>query len=412
MKHNFLFLQGVNSPFFADLAQALKASGQSVQRINFTAGDCVFWRRNGHAVRCKLAAQDLPEFFASYFTANAISNVVLFGDERPVHKAAVQVAKQLGIRIHVFEEGYFRPYWVTLERGGVNANSALPKDPSWYREMGHSVPNYDNGQAFSSSFFMRAWFDSAFHFCSLANRWLFPQYRYHSPVGAWQEYGPYLIKQIRQRMHQREKADTQKIEQLIERKQPFYLLPLQLDTDAQIRSHSRFSCMREVMSHVMASFVAHAPADAVLVVKNHPLDMGLVNHEQQALQLATQYGMADRMVFLQTGSMPVLLHHVKGVVTVNSTVGASSLLHKVPTMAMGHAIYNLPDLCYGGSLDAFWLELTPPDMALFHDFRNVVIHATQINGGFYTASGIKMALKNTVPQLLASQTFIEQHYGK
>lgn len=411
MKHNFLFLQGVNSPFFADLAEALKADGQSVQRVNFTAGDCVFWRRNGSAVRCKLPAQDLQAFFASYLAMHAISDLVLFGDERPVHKAAIQVAKQLGVRTHVFEEGYFRPYWVTLERGGVNANSALPKDPLWYREMGPGVPDYDNGQAFSSSFFMRAWFDCAYHFCSLANRWLFPHYRYHSPVGAWQEYGPYLYKQSRQWAQQRERADHKKIEKLVSGTRPFYLLPLQLDTDAQIRSHSSFSCMREVMSRVMASFAQHAPVEAVLLVKNHPLDMGMIDHEKEAQQLAQQYGIADRMVFLQTGVMPVLLNHVKGVVTVNSTVGASSLVHRVPTLAMGQAIYSLPGLCYQGELDNFWVDLTKPDMKLFHDFRNVVIHTTQINGGFYTASGIKMAVKHTVPQLLAPQTLIEQSYG-
>ena len=30
-----------------------------------------------------------------------------------------------GLRIHVFEEGYMRPYWVTYERGGTNGHSRL-----------------------------------------------------------------------------------------------------------------------------------------------------------------------------------------------------------------------------------------------------------------------------------------------
>lgn len=409
MKPIFLFLQGVNSPFFADLAVALRQQGYTVLRVNFTVGDRVFWRRNGQAYACTLPANSLDLFFDDFCAAHGVSDIVLFGDERPVHQAAIQVARRLGLRTHVFEEGYFRPYWLTLERGGVNANSALPKDPDWYRRLGPLVPNYRNGLSFKSSFFMRAWFDSAYHFCSLANRWQFPDYRYHSPDTPWQEYGPYLRKQLKQSVLRREKQDAARISGLQAKDRAFYLLPLQLDNDAQIRCHSPFQNMYEVMQRVMVSFVQHAPADSVLVIKNHPLDMGLVPHEKNALQLAQQYGIEDRVVFLQTGSMPSLLSNTMGVVTVNSTVGGSSLLHAVPTMVLGEAIYHLPGLSYEGSLDAFWTDLIRPDMNLFHHFRNVVIHATQINGGFYTSSGIKMAVKQAVPALVAPQSFIELH---
>lgn len=209
----------------------------------------------------------------------------------------------------------------------------------------------------------------------------------------------------------REDADNKKLGRLLSKDTPFYLLPLQLDSDAQIRTHSPFANMHEVMDVVFSSFAQYAPADAVLVVKNHPLDMGLVQHEQTAQQLARHYDLEQRMLFLQMGSMPSLLSHTLGVVTVNSTVGGSSLLHAVPTKVLGEAIYNLPELSYAGTLDDFWQDLTRPDMNLFHYFRNVAIHATQINGGFYTASGIKMAVGHSLPALLAPQTFIELNYG-
>lgn len=407
MKPTFLFLQGVNSPFFADLAEALKALGHAVQRINFTVGDRVFWRRNGQDQSCTLAADQLSSFFTDVFANQGISDVVLFGDERPIHQQAVAVAKRMGVRIHVFEEGYFRPYWVTLERGGVNANSALPKDPLWYKELGPSVPTYRNGLSFKSSFFMRAWFDAAYHFCSLANRWQFPHYEYHAPHTAWQEYWPYLAKQLRESVARREKEDTKSIGRLLAQDKAFFLLPLQLDSDAQIRCHSPFENMHQVIDRVMRSFASFAPADAVLVIKNHPLDMGIVDHEKQALLLAQQYGLTDRCLFLQTGSMPTLLGQATGVVTVNSTVGASALFHAVPTCVLGEAIYDVSGLSFAGDLDDFWRNVERPDMTLFHHFRNVVIHATQINGGFYTSSGIKMAVQHTVPALLAPHTFIE-----
>ncbi len=37
----------------------------------------------------------------------------------------MQIARARGLTIHVFEEGYLRPYWVTYERGGANGHSRL-----------------------------------------------------------------------------------------------------------------------------------------------------------------------------------------------------------------------------------------------------------------------------------------------
>jgi capsular polysaccharide export protein len=59
-----------------------------------------------------------------------ITDLVLFGDCRPMHMVAHQMARLVGVRVHVFEEGYIRPNWLTLERDGVNGNSSLPRDPA------------------------------------------------------------------------------------------------------------------------------------------------------------------------------------------------------------------------------------------------------------------------------------------
>ena len=50
---------------------------------------------------------------------------MLYGDTRPVHAAAVMAARARGLCVHVFEEGYLRPWWVTYERGGTNGHSRL-----------------------------------------------------------------------------------------------------------------------------------------------------------------------------------------------------------------------------------------------------------------------------------------------
>lgn len=404
MARSFLFLQGVCSPFFSKLGSRLRAEGQEVFKVNFNAGDAAMWRA-GSATSWREPLHQLPGFYEDFYRKNGVTDIVLFGDQRPVHKPAIELARASGIRTHVYEEGYFRPFWLTLERDGVNANSRLPKDADWYREVGKQVPRYRNGQAFPSSFAIRTWHDIAYNVCGLKNRWSFPHYRGHAPTGAWEEYGAYLRRGWR--LRGRDRRDTKAINDLIRNDKVFYLLPLQLDSDAQIREHSQFGNMAELLAVVMASFAHNASAESMLVVKNHPLDPGLVHHEATALALARQFDIEQRVVFLETGHMPTLLANVTGVITVNSTVGGSALLHACPTIALSQPIYAIPGLTFQGPLDAFWRDHQRPDMTLFHHFRNTVIHTTQVNGGFYSRQGISMAVDNSISRLLADQSLLD-----
>lgn len=119
---SFLFLQGVASPFFACLADRLLSAGHLVFRVNFNGGDLAYWFGRPFR-RFSEKVDALPAFLDKNFSKLGITDIVLFGDRRPIHRLSIEWAKQHGIRIHVFEEGYFRPYWVTLEQGGVNGHS-------------------------------------------------------------------------------------------------------------------------------------------------------------------------------------------------------------------------------------------------------------------------------------------------
>lgn len=400
-----MFLQGVCSPFFGRLADRLKADGHHFYRINFNAGDAAYWG-NRPAWSFRKDAPALPEFLEAKFHSVKITDLVLFGDRRPVHQAAIDLAKRLGIRVHVFEEGYFRPFWVTLERGGVNAHSPLPRDPDWYRQVGATLPEYGDGTPFHSPFRVRATHDILYHLAGSTNPLLFPGYRTHAPWPAHVEYAGYLRRFSRQPYHER--IDRKLLEKLALSEDPFYLLPLQLNSDAQIRDHSSFNDMTAVMAYVMVSFAAHAPGRAKLVIKNHPLDMGFVNYRRIIADLEQRFDLSGRVYYLETGDLMTLLKHASGVVTVNSTVGALALQQNCPTIALSDPVYSLPGLTFQGQLDAFWKNTVPPDAELFRCFRNTVIHTTQVNGGFYCRTGIAMAVKNAVGRLTADRSPLEE----
>nr|WP_301841766.1 capsular biosynthesis protein [Pseudomonas sp. JQ170] len=373
--------------------------------ISFNVGDVLY--SAGSRTSCSAHPNELEAYYSERFRELDVTDLVLFGDCRPVHRPAVALARRLGIRVHVFEEGYFRPYWITLERDGVNNNSLLPRDPGWYREVGKHISRYENGNAFKLSFAARAAHDVLYHSGGVLNKVCFPKYRTHAPFNAAVEYAGFIRQGIRLLFASR-RAD-ELVAEVAREHRPTFLLPLQLDSDAQIKDHSPFANMFEVINHVIASFAAHAPTKARLLVKDHPLSPGLVNYRRITEALAQQYGVSDRVDFLATGHMPTLLSHIAGMVTVNSTAGASALLHSRPTFALANPIYAMPGLTQQGSLDDFWQHPEAPDMALFQHFRNTVIHTTQVNGGFYTRCGIDMAVTNCLEVLMAKTSRIENY---
>jgi capsular polysaccharide export protein len=392
-KRNFLFLQAVCSPFFPRLADRLLADGHQVLKVNFNTGDMAYWGGR-KSVSFRGRPQDLRDFLDDIYRQHGISDQVLFGDRRPVHRPAVEHAEALGIRTHVFEEGYFRPHWITLEREGVNGHSLLPRDPEWFWTVGGDLGGDERVEPFASPFWVRGAHDVAYHLAGVANPLLFPHYRSHSPISAPVEYLGYLRRFALQRGW--ELRDMSLIESLVVGKHRYYVLPLQLNIDAQIRDHSRFESMAEVMAFVIESFARQAPAGSRLVIKNHPLDMGLVGYGRVIESLAREYDVNGRIDYLESGDLEWLVCHARGLVTVNSTVGSVSLGLDCPTATLSDPIYNLPGLTFQGPLDDFWRQGEAPNRELFRRFRNVVMRATQVNGGFYSREGINLAVKNSV----------------
>lgn len=397
-KQRFLFLQGVCSPFFPRLADALRAQGHDVRKVNFTVGDRMYWRR-GNAVSYRGPMDALPDFYKQQFEAHGTTDIVLFGDCRPVHRPAIELAKALNLRVHVFEEGYFRPFWITLEQGGVNGHSSLPRDPDWYREQAKHVPHFGNGTSFKAPFWKRAAYDVGYNFWAGLNPILHRGVRSHVPYSPLTEYFAYLRRgvRIKSRTFSSKRTQAHLISQAP--RHPYYLVPLQLATDAQIVHHSPYEDMASAMKQIVASFSRFAPSNSRLAVKAHPLDPGLVDYRTLIKAWSRSLNLQDRIFYLESGHLPELLTHTAGVVTVNSTVGSSALIHGKPTIVLGNALYDLKGLTHQHGLDSFWSSAQKPDMPLMKKFRNVVIHRTQINGGFYSQMGIELAIKNSLVKL-------------
>jgi capsular polysaccharide export protein len=402
VKRRFLFLQGMASPLFDRLGDWLLARGQEARRINFCGGDAAYWRGKP-AWNYRGRVEDLAPYIEERL--DGITDLVLFCDAFPVHRVAVSLAVRAKLRIHVFEEGYVRPNWVTVQRGPTHAAYLMPRDARWYLEVNPALPQYGEGRSLAASVTARAVHDIAYHLAGLANPLAYPAYRTHRPYVAAMEYAGWARRYAL--LPWRKLRDPRRIEQLARSGARYFFFPLQLNADVQVVRNSPFGTMERAIDHVLASFAQHAPSGTRLVIKNHPFDTGLSAFGAHIEGSARALGIEARVDYLETGGLLPLFEHALGVVTVNSTVGFTAVQQRLPTKVIGRAVYDIAGLTHQGSLDSFWAAPQSPDMDVCRAFRNVLIHATQVNGGLYNARGIAMTLQGC-ERLLEPASRLEQ----
>jgi capsular polysaccharide export protein len=399
-RREFLFLQGLAGPFFSRLGQELADRGHGVHRVNFNGGDKVYWSAP-NAVDYRWGVARWPRFLGDLLQNRGITDLVLFGDCRPLHEAAIAIAKRLGLQVHVFEEGYIRPDFVTLEVGGVNGHSRLSRDPQYYLDAARTLPPIPTFGALPSSFSRRAWEDVTYNIASLAMVPLFPGYRTHRPWHILHEYFGWVVRLLRKKAETRRSAVT--LARLEASEKPYFVFPLQLTDDYQIRVHSEFDGIEPAIELVLASFAQHAPAETVLLVKGHPLDNGLVDWEQRTRAIAARLGIGDRVMFLETADIDIIVRSARGLVTVNSTTGTLSLRHGVPTIVLGDAVYDIPRITHQGGLDLFWAAPMPPEASVFDAFRGVLIDRCLVHGGYFSEIGLAMLIAGSVARFEAAE---------
>lgn len=372
-----LLLQGPVGPFFARFASDLVAAGAVVHKINFNAGDWLFYP-SGETYRGTM--QDLPSWIETRIVTLGIDLVFLFGDCRPIHRAAHEVARKLGVEVGVFEEGYIRPDFVTLERDGVNANSLMNRTPASYLEAPDRVIAR---RSMPHSFWAMVWWGFLYFTIGGFGQIFFPHYRHHRPLTIMEMF-PWLLSPLRKAWYAwRERRIQARLESELHKR--FFLVPLQVHNDSQVLVHADVGGVEGFIASTIASFAQHAPKECVLVLKHHPMDRGYCNYARLIRRVARAEGCEARVLYIHDQHTPTLIRHCLGVVVINSTVGLTSVGMKCPTKAVGEAVWDMPGLTFQGSLDRFWTEApgAVPDNHLYLKFRDELIATTQINGSFY-----------------------------
>ena len=391
---SFLFLQGPISNFFDHLARALIARGHRVHRVNLHYGDRLFWRLPGIDYRGRL--EDWRDFVADLLERHQVTDVILHGDRRPYHIIAAEEARARGIAVIATDLGYVRPDWLTLEYDGMTTYSRFPRDPEAIRALAAEFPEPELGARFQTPFWLIAVLDIAYNLGLVLGRPFYPQYRYHSTVHPFAEYAGWVRSRPRKLLRAR-KASAVKHE-LQEEPGSYFLVPLQLSTDFQIRAHSPFIDLRDAVRDIIGSFAA-STSRRKLVFVVHPLDNGLISWHRFVARLARRAGLAEQVFAVDGGTPPELLRNSAGVVTINSTVGVTALSLGVPVKTLGNAIFDVPGLSCQEPLEAFWHDPPRPDPHLMSAFLRALIGTTQVKGGYYEPTSQACAVTGFIDRL-------------
>lgn len=372
-----LLLQGPNGPFFRRVARGLAEVGAIPLKMNLNFADWMFFP-GPRVTNYRGSLEEFPAFLERFLREERVDAVFLFGDGRPYHKAALDVALRLDVETFVFEEGYLRPNHITVERGGVNARSPMPRDVEAYAGAPPEARRpLEVRHAFAWSVLY-----TILNSIGVSFGWpFFPRYRHHRDVRTWVQSLLWARGFLRRAYYaRRERPILEKCAG--DWSKGYFLLGLQVHNDFQVRD-SRFPDVADFIAEVVESFAKHALPSDRLVVKHHPADRAYRDYGRLCRELARKHSLGDRLLYVHDLHLPTLLRHARGTVVLNSTVGLSSIHHGTPVFVLADAVYARMGLAAEGTLEEFWR--TPPevDRRRYQNAHRYLVHENQANGSIW-----------------------------
>jgi capsular polysaccharide export protein len=372
-----LFLQGPMGPFFRKLIHKLRERGARAYKINFNGGD-EWYSRGVEATSFTGKEVEWPQFLRDFIIEHNVNSVCVFGDCRRYHRTAKAIAHDMEIGFYAFEEGYIRPNHITFERNGVNGYSEIEMQGllDWQEfeiepesAMGGTLLNrmrycflYYNLVAFRAS--------------------NFPHYIHHRSLSRCYEMSSWLKALGRHYLYRITERKIQK--HLVKNHdKEYFLVPLQVYNDAQIRFHSPYESIEIFIRQLMESFAENGDPKDILVFKHHPMDRGHCHYGELIKEWMEEYGLVGRVMYCHDQHLPTLLSHAKGVVTINSTTALSAFYHNASVKVMGDAFYDIDGLCSQQSLEEFWQKPKEINYELFLRLRSFLVNHGQVNGSYY-----------------------------
>jgi capsule polysaccharide modification protein KpsS len=373
-----LIVQGDWEAGMSRLALDLKEAGHEVGKVFFCAPDVIYQLRG---IRTHIFRKPLESFdgwLRELVATEGYDGFFLYNHYRPYNQVAWDLAQELDLSCHVFELGLLRPNCVMVFSRENLPIIAVARD--WEKILaGEPAPppkEMPTELCQVSTPVKMASFCANFLFSRLTSP-LFPNFVDQREMNLWCHLKHGLIHLWRFV----ERGRDSDYDPLFSGKLSgaYYAVPLQVHSDTQILRCSDFNSIEQFIRLVVRSFERHAPPDTKLVFKVHPMDRGYKDYANLIAGLNDRLG-GGRLYYVDRVHLPTLLEHARGVVNINSSVGISGLVHGVPVITLGRAVYDLPELTFRGSLDDFWTQAERPKLSRVRQFIDLLLATNQGRG--------------------------------
>lgn len=390
-----LFITAPFGPAMKAIGSALEARGAKVLRVVENGGEVLSTPRRNRIRFCS-RRQPFGVFLRNTIRRHNVDTVVTFNDTQDRNREALAIARDMDREIRILENGYLRPHWITVDCRGVNGNACYPRCPDFYLKQAHEPQPVE---LFRNCIRSHVHHTIAHHVSCYLMAW---RHRFDP-----RSYGDHVLYQgqgyVREYLWRQTHSEATTSEAIAEHRangRPMFLAVLQKPGDAQLKHHSDFGANAPYMREVMRSFAADAPADAILLVKQHPLDYGRERLPAVFESMQRELGLEGRAYYLRSTKIDSWLDEVAGVITINSTMGLKALQLGCPVLALGTAIYAMPRLTHQGALEDFWHAPQRPDADVCEGFLRYLQATCQVNGGFYSKSARAVLARNIADAIL------------
>ncbi len=380
IKGSVLFLVGPIGTFFSRLSNYLEKNNVETYKIIFPLHEYGFKKKSKILYRDEIS--EFKEFLEMIIIKKKIKHIFMYGNVLIPHKQALTLCSELNrkgyfIYTHIFELGYLRPNFVTLEDKGVNYSSSFLLDRNFYEKQS----SYEMFPVPVKKMFRikKIWKLITFINHSFKNYKMveFEHKLQPKPIYLWFQLKGFFLKFFY-------KISEKKLKINIFSKSPFFLAVLQVETDSQISKGSKFLNNNEFIYKVIKDFRDANLKNAKLVFKHHPRDRGYNNYLRFIVSVSTEFNITDKVSYIHDYPLSKIFRNnlCKGTVLINSTVGYQSLFHSVPIKALGIAPYNFGGLSDQKNLVSFFINPQKVNELLFNKFYKYILENSQINGNF------------------------------
>ncbi len=375
-----LFLVGPIGTFFARLLKYLDNKNVKTYKVLFPLHEFGF--NESKLIRFSGEIKDFKEFLRKIIIEKKIKHIFMYGNVLIPHRQAIELVETFRsagteIHSHIFELGYFRPNFVTIEGKGVNYKSDFILGKEFFDKQ---IPYEILPEASSKGMrFRKIWKGITFVNHSFRKYKIvdFDHKLQPKPIYLWFQIKGFLLNHLF-------RITEYKLKKKLMSSIPFFIVILQVSSDSQLTQGSNFEDNSGFIYKVIKDFAAAKLENINLIFKHHPRDRGYENYSRDIKSFAKEFNLTDKVFYIHDYFLSKLFQNskCKGTILINSTVGYQSLFHSIPVKALGIAPYNIEGLTYQNDLISFFRNPHVVDNLLFRKFYKYILENSQINGNF------------------------------